>query len=800
MKAPLSWLKQFISIYQTPEELSRLFTLAGLEVDFIYQTQLPIAGIVSAKIVKTEPHPTANHLTIAHVFDGTHTVQVVCAAKNCKQDLITAFAKIGSTLKRSDETIVIKQATLKGVESFGMLCSPFELGISDDNSGILQMPIGTPLGLDIKAMFDDVVLEISLTPNLGHCMSMLGLARELKSLLNSGLDFPQIHFEESSHEHTKDIIQIQIDDSHLCHQYSCRYVHGIKNHVTPFWMQQMLEKVNIRPKHLVVDVLNYVMLECGQPMHAFDATKLAHKKIRVGLTSSATSFKTLDQETRDIPAGMLMIFDDKTPIAIAGVMGGENSCIDENTSQIIIESAHFDSSAIRKSMKTLSLRSESSARFEKGIDKLGIEIALDRAVSLIQKYGSATIAQGVHSVITIAYQAKNIKGSLENITRILGIHLSINEIESLLSRLDIEVKYLGDHQYLAIPPSYRNDIQYEIDIIEEIARIYGYNNIPMTHPRYVGSDMGHHPLYLFEKKIRSYLLQQGLQELLTCDLISPEEATIGIESSSNGHEVIHVLHAKSIDQSALRVNFISGLLKSITLNQNHGQTTLAGFEIGKLHFKDESHFKEKMGIGIILSGSSFPDHWSDPSKMVDFYDIKGVVENLFSLLRLHPFHLQHSTLTTFHPGRQGLIACGETLLGVIGEIHPAIQRKQDLKHPVYYAQIDLETLYHIFNENHKMYPLPIFPSSTRDVTFTLNSNFAMENVFHCIRSFSSTLLENVELVNIYKSDKLGSDRLNATFRFTYRDKEKTIELKNVELAHEQIIHHLNIHLKDAIYS
>ncbi len=688
MKAPLSWLKEYLPLSQTPEELSDIFTLAGLEVEGITPCMADFSGVVSAKIEEVKPHPNASKLQIATLFDGTERFQVVCGGKNCRAGLVTAFAKVGAKLKLSSDPIHIEKASLRGVDSYGMLCGEDELGLVEKSDGIMELSSDFPLGISLESLVEDTILDISLTPNLGHCLSMLGLARELKAHLKAPLDFPQVHFQESASSKISDFVQVSVEQSDDCRQYSCRLIYGLQSTVTPWFIKSALQKAGIRSKHLVVDVLNYVMLECGQPMHAFDYNKLPSKKLSARQLPHAQDFTTLDGLTRKVPKGTLMIFDGETPVAIAGIMGGNDTAVVETSKMILIEAAHFSPSLIRKGMKTLQLRSESSNRFEKGIDQLGIELALDRAVSLIQHYGKCEIASSIHTVIAKPYEEKKISCHYHNISRILGIEFSKNEVEEYLRRLDITVRFHGDDSYHVTIPSYRNDIELEIDVIEELARIYGYNHIPMRNPVYSSSIIPHHPMFAFQKKLRSILLSQGLQELLGCDLISPQEAEIGLRHTNQNDELISVMHAKSIDQSVLRSTFIPGFLSCIDYNNNYGQYTMSGFEIGRLHFKDGFQFSEKLALGIVLTGMAQPDHYSTKSPEVDFLDLKGILENLLESIHVENVKFSKTSIPVFHPGRQAELKVENSLIGVVGQIHPSVENNKGLRYPIYYAQID----------------------------------------------------------------------------------------------------------------
>ena len=471
MRVPLSWLKDYVNLELSNKELSDILTLAGLEVDKIEPTPFLFKGVVVAEVKETKPHPNAEKLKVAQVFDGSETLQVVCGDPKCAAGMKVALATIGGVLTdKEGKTFKIKKSKLRNVESFGMLCAEEELGLAESSDGIMVLNKDAEVGADLTELLGDVIFEISLTPNLGHCMSLFGIARDVAALLDQKVKKLPLHL-KSGKERCD--VMVDIKDSENCYRYSCRKIRGVKVGPSPEWMQRRLESAGIRSINNIVDVTNYIMLELGQPLHAFDAKKVQGQKISVQSTEEAITFKTLDGEKRKIPPNILMIHDGKGPIAVAGVMGGADSEVDEKTSDIILEAAHFNPSAVRLGSKALGLRSESSARFERGVDFEKVPFALDRAAGLIAELGNGIIDEGKVDIIAKEQKKRKIKVRLSRTNQILGTKLSLNEIESFLKRLEMEVDIEGE-MLTVIVPSYRNDIHYEIDLIEEIARIFGY--------------------------------------------------------------------------------------------------------------------------------------------------------------------------------------------------------------------------------------------------------------------------------------------------------------------------------------
>lgn len=795
MRVPLSWLKDYVKFDLSTEKLSDLLTLAGLEVDKAEPTPFSFKGVIIGEVKETKPHPDADQLKVAQVFDGSETVQVVCGDPSCVAGMKVALAKIGASLTdKESKTFKIKKSKLRAVESFGMLCSEEELGLTESSDTIMVLSEDSPVGVDLTKLLGDVIFEISLTPNLGHCMSLFGVARDVAALLDQKAKKPPVQLESGN---KRCDVSVEVKDEKNCYRYCCRKIRGIKVGPSPKWMVRRLESAGVRSINNVVDVTNYVMLELGQPLHAFDAKKVHEQKISVQSTRKETSFKTLDGEKRNIPEDVLMIHDGKGPIAIAGVMGGAHSEVDETTTDIILEAAHFNPSAIRRASKVLGLRSESSARFERGVDFEGVCLALDRSASLIAKLGGGIIDEGKVDIVAKEQKRRKIKIRLSKTNQILGTKFSLSEIESFLERLEMEVKEEGETLLVTIP-SYRNDIHYEIDLIEEIARIYGYNTIKKRKIRVVNSPIPHSPLYLIQKEVRTRLIASGLQEFLTCDLISPELSELSIEKNLGEKEDIHVLRPSSVDQSILRTSLLPGMLQAVKHNFDRQNENISAFEVGRIHFKDGENYRERLTAAILLTGKVRPHHWGVKTEDVDFFDLKGIVENLLEGLHVTKECFAPTQLKSFHPGVQGEVSAQGLRLGVLGEVHPDRLKRLDIEKRVYFAQLDLHDLMSVRGKNRKMSSLPQFPGSTRDWTVTFHQDVPIGSVLQEIKVFPSKLLKDYYLLDLYENEKIGKDKKNVTLRFTYRSDKQTIEQPQIEKEHKRLIGEITKKFRDFI--
>lgn len=796
MKVPLSWLKQFLGIDLNAKTVAEKLTLLGIEVEKIDETPLTFTGIVVGKVIQAEQHPNADRLRVAIVTDGKDEYQVVCGAPNCRAGITVAFARIGSSLTDPEGKVwKIKKSKLRDIESFGMLCSPAELGFTKESDSIIELPKEWPLGADLASFYSDPILEVALTPNLGHCLSILGIARELAAALNLKVQKPHFQIKEDSSKTISQMVDVTVENHELCPRYSCRMVCNITVGPSPEWLKMKLEACGMRSINNVVDSANFVMLELGQPLHIFDADTISGKKIVVAPSSEPLALVTLDNKAREIPPHTLLISDADKPLAIAGVMGGLSSAATEKTKNIVIEAASFSRAAICKASRFLELKTDSSLRFDKEIDSGGIIFALDRAAFLIQEIAGGEIVKGVIDIKSGTPKSKTITLRTNRLNEILGTALSENEITAALERLEMNVH---SHQELleVTIPSYRNDITDEIDLIEDVARIFGYNNLPKISPRYHSSTLLDAPIYSFEKEMRTLLLREGLQECVTCDLINPELSQLTLEKGLAENATISVLHPRSVDQSILRTSLLPGLLQVVKNNANHGIEDIHAFEIGRIHFKDGEEFKEQSCAAIVCSGQAAPSSWDVKPKSLDFFDLKGIIEGLLSVLGLVKVVFEPSHLHSLHPWRQARIKIGEITLGAIGEVHPRIMHALDLKQRVLFAELNLHDLFPLRKKERKAQELPSFPGSDRDWTLSLKEAVPIAHVFHAIQSFKSNILENYFLLDLYKSEQIGKDRKNATFRFIYRDKDKTIDIETVEKEHQKLIQAVAEKLKD----
>jgi len=799
MKVPLSWLKEYIHLSQSTEEIATALTSMGLEVEGIEQRVLPFEGIVVAKIVDIQPHPNADRLRVTTVFDGKEHLQIVCGANNCQIGMKTALARIGATLPDSEgKPFKIKKTKLREIDSYGMLCAADELGLpAQGDHGIMALDPDMVEGTDLKEFYSDTILDISLTPNLGHDLSIIGIARELAAKFSLPLHLPSSSFHEDLTQSIENNATLEVRATELCKRYACRLIKGVHVGPSPDWLKNRLEAAGQKSINNLVDIGNFVMLEIGQPLHFFDADTIERHHIVVEQATHERSFDLLDGTTCQIPAETLLISDQIKPLAIAGVMGGKSSAINNSTANIFIESACFNPTTIRKTNKHLGLHTEAAYRFERGTDPEAVIFALERATSLVEELAGGSACKGaLHYAFLLS--PRKIGCRVRRLNAFLGVALSQNEIASLFRRLFMTVS-IKDDDYLEVTvPSFRNDLHIEEDLFEEAARLYGYNNIPHSNAKHVSAPFIDAPLFVFEQMIRTKLLSEGLQECLTCDLISPTEARSIIERGMDEHSLIRVLHPSSIDQSVLRPSLLPGMLKVARFNQDHGTADLSLFEIGKIHFCEGGHFKEQLMSAIVLKGKATPYHHFPKIRMVDFFDLKGIIENFLTSLKTPKAAFEPSHFHSFHPFRQAKIMIESTNIGAVGQIHPETLFLLGIKEPVFFAEIDLQQVSQFSAKDWQSTPIPSFPGSERDWTITIRDSLPLGEIFAAIDCVYSPFLRDRFLLDVYQSEQLGTHKKNVTLRFSYLDKEQTIEQATVDREHAKLKEQVAEKLKDYV--
>jgi phenylalanyl-tRNA synthetase beta chain len=659
----------------------------------------------------------------------------------------------------------------------------------------------TLIGLEVDALHPvveggetiDWVFEIALTPNLVHCASIYGVARELSIETQEILRRPVDTLSEKGG--TRGRVKVSIENHDACPRYACRLIENVRVGASPAWLKERIGRCGLRSVNNIVDITNYVLQEFGHPLHAFDFGTIDGGALIVRNAKAGERIETLDGKVHYPTGETLLICDAQKAVAIAGIMGSKESEVSERTQKILLESAYFDPVTVRRAAKRMELHTEASYHFERGVDPNGLLQALDKAALMMEEIANGRITADFFDIKEREFLPASLSCRLSATNRLLGLQLAMGEIETLFQQMYFSVKEIHGDTIQVEVPTYRQDIKQEIDLIEEIARFYGYENIRKREkmPFRLGT-LPHAPAYLFEKKVRGPLLAEGLQEFLTCDLISPEEAALLARDSLPSRALISLLNPVSREQSTLRASLLPGLLKVVKLNRDHEVHSVAGFELGRVHFKMKEEVREPSAVGIVLAGYRQPHFWAEKEQRFDFYDLKGIVENLLEALKIKKVSFLPSHLETFHPHRQASLFIEEVNAGTLGELHPLTLQKCDLTEAVLFAEINLEDLQRFTPAEIKMRPLPLFPLSIRDWTVTLPESYPIGKLLDKIRKEEHPLLDRVMFWDLYRSEKLGPTKKNATFRFVYRDLHKTISMEQVEEAHQKLT---QIEIKEA---
>lgn len=789
MKVPLSWLKEQINTPSSAKSIAESLTLLGLEVDNILYSDPGFENVVVVLIEKKDK--LSQNLHLLTVFDGSQHFEVVSSAPNCRVGMRTALAKIGAKITQAGKEIVFQPKKIQNVISNGALVSHQELGLSESaygiEGGVMEFDLHIPLGQDLRTLLGDPILHLSLTPNLGHAASILGVARELSAAENRPLTpLPALSLPKQC-EKKKGPLELKIENSKLCPRYACCLIEGVTVALSPLWLQKRLLDAGMQSVNNIVDATNYIMLELGLPLHAFDADALDSGALIVRSARPKETIETLDGKKHLLTEEQLVVGSSKRAYALAGLMGSLETEVKPSTKRVLLECASFSPTAIRKASKALSLSTQASYRFERGIDSELIPYALTRTAYLIAELGSASSVYDIHDLKFDDFSPKKISLKQEKVNQLLGTNLSLSEIESLLKRCHLSVQAVSHDSLTLTIPSYRHDLKDPIDLVEEIARIYGYHHlIKKEKPKYRKGILPHSLAYLFEKKSKESLLRLGLSEVVTCDLISEKHAQlVGSDWIAHQHR-IHLLNPSSLDYSVLRFSLLPGLLDITKSNLDHGIESLSLFEVGRIHLKENEGFLEPSMIGILLLGAG-ELFWGKKSCEVDFYTLKGYAERFFESFYLKNLTYIPSQFSSLHPHRQAQVCFQDRVIGIMGEVHPTILQQIGIDQRVFFAEFNLEEIARLTPKHLKMQPLSLYPAMTRDCTLALHKKTAISEVLSLIRAQNSSLLESICVIDLYQHESLPKNQVNVTIRLTYRSLDRTLSIKEVDEEHNRIM-------------
>ncbi|CAM3541847.1 phenylalanine--tRNA ligase subunit beta [Marinicrinis lubricantis] len=802
MKVSYEWLSQYIDLSgYTAEELAEKLTRSGIEVDIVEHRNKGISGVTVGYVKSKEKHPDADKLNVCTVDAGQgQDLQIVCGAKNVDAGQKVPVALIGAVLPGDFK---IKKAKLRGVESQGMICSAKELGMNDkllpkeQQEGILVLPEQTEIGQDILPVLglSDAVMELDLTPNRSDCLSMIGTAYEIGAILGREVKLPDNDVPEQDVAASQ-YVKVKIDAPGQCTHYAARYVEEVKIGPSPLWLQNRLMGAGIRPINNVVDITNYVMLEYGQPLHAFDADKLDNGQIVVRQAEPGEQIVTLDGQTRSLDEEMLLITDGVKPIAIAGVMGGANSEVTEATTRIVLESAKFAGSSVRKTSRKLGLRSEASLRFEKEVDPAGVVPALNRAAQLLAAYASGQVAGGIVEEMKLAPEPVKIALSLERVNHYLGTEMSMDDLKEVFSRLQFAFEAEGTTLFITAPTR-RGDITRDVDLIEEAARLYGYDHIPTTLMTGVTTPGSLTKDQKIRRLIRRQLTESGLHEVINYSFTHPEWIN-ELPGAYSPSVPVQLAMPMSEERSVLRTSLIPHLLETAQYNRNRSLNDVAVFEIGTVFVSEEERIsklpEEKQLLAVLWTGNKQQAHWSGKSAKVDFYDLKGIAEQLFAYLGLGSLvRFAPSQFEGYHPGRTAEIQLhsgSEWIeIGRIGQLHPELQHRKDLD-DTYAMEMELAQVYEMADTQISYRMLPKFPAMTRDIAVVVEDAVRVGDMLKEIEHHAGELLESLQVFDIFKGDRLGQGKKSVALSLVYRHHERTLTDDEVTAVHQKVVDRL----------
>ena len=791
MKISLNWLKSYVPIQMDVDALANALTMAGLEVEAVVDRYEYLKNVVVGRVVGITSHPNSDKLRCCVVDSGKADVPIVCGAPNVQIGCLSALALPGTQLPNGT---LIDAGVIRGAGSEGMLCSEAELGLGLDCSGIMLLDASLRVGeaLAVALNLSDCVLEIGLTPNRSDCLSLIGIAREVAAIQKTSLSYPEINLPEGKgdiHQMTSVSILAPIH----CPRYAARILTGAGVRPSPFWLQDRLLSVGIRPVNNVVDITNFVMMETGQPLHAFDFDRLAGHRIVVRTAAAGESFTTIDHKSRTLTADMLMICDGEKPVAVAGVMGGCNSEIEADTQSILIESACFNPSSIRKTAKYFGLNTDASHRFERGVDPEGAVFAVDRAAALMVDICGGVLVEGLIDERPIIQKSQPLVFSVEAANRLLGTQIDSPDMDRILESVGFTVEPLNLDQRKVTPPSFRVDVSRPVDLVEEIARISGYNRIPTTFPVITeGSRSRTMPSQSPREQILRLMTGLGFSETITYSFVHPHSCNyLRLEPGDLRTRALGVLNPLSEDQAIMRTSLIPGMLETVHRNISMQSRNLKLFEAGNVFIskgQDALPDEIEMLCGL-WTGARREVSWHMLDTACDFYDIKGVVEALLAALHIHNVRFSRDAALScsyLKPGYAAGIQCGGQVMGYLGQVHSQTQEYFNIKQAIYVFELDMLKLFAAVPDVQQVAAIPRYPAVARDITLILPKALESGQIIEMVEAMQDPIVERIVLFDVFEGGNLPPDKKSLSFRLTYRSAAGTLEDEAVNAHHSGI--------------
>jgi phenylalanyl-tRNA synthetase beta chain len=795
MKVSLSWLKEYTPIKLSATDLAEALTQVGLAVDAVVDRYRFLDTVLVGRILSVAAHPAADRLTVCEVDTGRSVLPVVCGAPNVAPGLLAPVALPGTSMPNG---AVLQSGLIRGQRSEGMLCSSTELTLGEDGAGIMILKGDLPVGacLNTALSLTDPVLEIDLTPNRADCLSMIGVAREVAAIQGTRLTLPQVN-PAGADNPIQHLASVTIEAPDHCPRYVARLLEDVLVKPSPFWLQDRLLSVGMRPINNIVDVTNFVMLECGQPLHAFDLDRLAGNRIVVRTANQGEKFVTLDQKERELDREMLMICDGEKPVAVAGVMGGLNSEIRSDTRRVLIESACFDALSVRKTSKKLGLGTDASRRFERGVDPAGTAQAAGRAAALMAQVSGGRLVSGVIDAHPRPWTPKTIGLSMRRTHQILGVRVPKKKAAKLLTAIGFQVDSAPRRDELRITvPSFRVDVSRPEDLIEEVARLSGFDTIPTTFPRLPSGERPAAGRIELRERIKTIMTGLGFTEVITYSFIHGRSCDrLRLPADDPRRQTVTVLNPLAEDQSVMRSSLVPGLLETLRFNLAQQTRRLKIFEIGKvfLHRPDAVLPDEPEMIAGMWSGSRDPLSWHVKDTPCDFYDLKGSVEALLGALKLQAVEMTQAPeaqCVYTRPGHSGVIMAGGRQIGLIGELHPDVRDAFDLKQTAFLFELAVGELEALLSETQYRMRSLKFPAVARDITLIVDRSLEARAVLNAVDAMSIDMLESVQLFDVFSGGPVPAGKRSLSFRLTYRSPEKTLEDQEVNALHQFVTQRL----------
>lgn len=798
MQVSIKWLKDYIDFTETPEQLADKLTMAGIPVENVVDPGEGLEKVVTGRIEKLEPHQNSDHLQICTMNVGlAENIIIVTGAQNVAEGQVVPVAMVGAHLPNG---MKISKGKLRGVASNGMLCSAQELKLDLDKlpeeqkTGIFILPSDTPVGIPAKDVLglNDVVLEFELTANRADCFSVFGLVREIAAITGNKPHFPEIKVNEDDNTKLNDIFSVEIADPDLCSRFSTRMLKNVKIGPSPEWMQQRLEGAGIRSINNVVDVTNFVMIELGHPMHAYDYDKITGKKLIARRAIEGEELHTLDDTSRKAKGEMLVIADSEKAAGLAGIMGGFETEITDTTTTVVLESADFYGPCIRRTARACGLSSEASGRFERGVDSETTIKALDRAAQLLQEMGACTVCEGIVDVYPNPKQANYVTFTPEQINNHLGTNIAKDVMLNIITSVGFDVTKDENDEITVKVPSWRNDVTCMADISEEIARLHGFDKIKSTLPNGVSMQGTQSAKQTFIDKVKASLSSQGLYETISFALTNEETFNkLNIPQDSPLRKAVPIMNPLSDEYPLVRTTLLSSIFDNLARNLARKNDDVALFEVGSVFFPKALPVTELpdevVKIAGAITGRRNAQGWNQTNDMVDFYDAKGIIEELLANLRVTRYTVEAGTHYAMHPGKTALFKKGRDVIATVGEVHPAVLSAYGITKPVYIFELDATTVMKYMAKDLKYKALPKYPATSRDLAMLVDVDVNAADIEKAMTKAAGQNLTQITLFDVYTGKQVEEGKKSLAFSLTFQSNDKTLTDAEIDPAIEKIV-------------